>query len=205
MLHLSGDTWHLLLPALQVIAAAKQAGRLEWLLHNILVSCGNVTDTDAELALAMGAPALFTTAASLALQARQGDGTTSGALRAACLLMYAVLRVALQMLLGAHCYSMAADQLTATCLPFQSPADSTQDSLERFIDVTAAMPSHIDSCPGLAVGFAVGAGSLLELLLRLGCIEAGCLAEEGEEQVGSWKCMYDACTAYSLACSSCSL
>lgn len=54
----------------QVAAASKQAGRLDWLLQNAFSACVNLSDADADLALAVGVPALYRTLASLALQAR---------------------------------------------------------------------------------------------------------------------------------------
>lgn len=61
--------WWSLLPALQVVAAAKHADRLGWLLQNAFATSVDLTGADADLALAVGVPALYRTLASLALQA----------------------------------------------------------------------------------------------------------------------------------------
>ena len=53
-------------------AAFKQAGRLDWLLQNAFSACVNLSDADADLALAVGVPALYRTLASLGLQASRG-------------------------------------------------------------------------------------------------------------------------------------
>lgn len=77
---------------------------------------------------------------------------------------------------------------TFSC-PMQSPqeAGSRQASLRRFQQSVSAMCGHLERCPPLAAGLAAGQGSLLELLLQLGCNKAGCPAGEGE-QVGAASC-----------------
>ena len=71
----------------------------------------------------------------------------------------------------------------------QSPreAGSRQASLRRFQQSVSAMCGHLERCPPLAAGLAAGPGSLLELLLQLGCSKAGCPAGE-IEQVGAVCC-----------------
>jgi len=53
----------------QNIAAVKEADHLPWVLDTACGACVRAAELDAELAAALGLPSLFTTAASLMLQA----------------------------------------------------------------------------------------------------------------------------------------